>query len=1135
MSELFLSKASSSPMRVLKSSYSTTMLMLMLCAFLMASCGPGTEEELDTKFRLLSVQETGIDFENNVENTPEFNILNYLYFYDGAGVAAGDLNNNGLPDLFFVGNEVPNRLYKNLGDFRFEDISTSAGIKGDEGSWSTGVVMADVNGNGFLDIYVSRVNYLNKSGRNQLFINNGDLTFTERAAEFGLDFEGYSTQAGFFDYNGNGRLDLFLLNHSFHSERTYGDAQQLRRIPDPKAGDRLFRNDGDRFTDVTEEAGIISSALGYGLGLAIVDINLNGLPDIYVGNDFHEDDYLYINNGDGTFTESLYKYVQLTSNSSMGNDIADLTNDGYPDILSLDMMAEDHQTYMTSGGPDLYNIHTTKMSFGFGEKNERNTVQVNRGMAPDGYPFFKEMAFSLGLARTEWSWAGLLADFTNNGYKDVFVTNGIGRRPNDQDFVSQLRRIRQQDDPAKIERDEYRAIGLMPEAYVPNYSFANHGALQFENTSPEWGFHRNTVSGGAVYVDLNNNGFLDLVVSNINDRAHIFKNTAEHNDSTAWLRLKLEGTSHNTTGIGAKVFAYTRGEVIYVEQQPVRGFQSSVDHRLHLGLGSSASVDSLLIIWPDHRYQWQYDVEINRQMTLRQEDAGGRFDYSRLHRSTENAIWQEVTTTSGIEFRHQENVFNDFNREPLLPYKLSTQGPALATADITGNGLDDFFIGGAHFQASALYLQQSNGTFTRSQVSLFAQDRLAEDVYAHFFDATGNGLLDLYVMTGGSEESGTDERLLDRLYINEGGGQFKKSEGRLPTMYLNGAVVVSADFTGNGAADLFVGSRSTPWRYGHSPGSYLLANDGNGFFSNVTEDYYPEMVNIGMVTDAIWEDITGDGRPELIVVGEWMHPHVFRIADGRLENISEELGLNQLFGLWQSVHLSDITGNGYPDILLGNFGTNNRMYAGEDTRFELVRGDFFDLGHDSAIMGYHKNGRVLPFDRLDELLLEFPRFTQRISSYRDFASRTLPQLLGEEAYRNATKSHLNTLYSGVLLNNGSGNLQWKSFPVMGQTFPVMGISVLAGEENGNPHIFLTGNLKGVKPGTGGLQAAGHGLHLRFLSNESRFETLHIQESGLFVRGEMRSNLLLSGPGGTTRLLIGVNNDMPRLFNLVRLP
>lgn len=1080
----------------------------------------------DKKFSLLSTGVTNIDFENRVESTPELNIINYMYFYDGAGVGAGDLNNNGLPDLFFVGNEEPNKLYFNKGDFQFEDVTDQAGVAGDEGAWSTGVTMADVNGNGYLDIYVSRVNYLNKSGPNQLFINNGDGTFTERAAEFGIDFEGYSTQAVFFDYNKNGRLDLFILNHSFHGENTYGPKEFLREIKDPKAGDRLFRNDGGTFTDVTEEAGIISSALGYGLGVAVSDINKNGWPDIYVGNDFHEDDYLYINNGDGTFTESLYEFIGHTSNSSMGNDIADITNDGNVDIISLDMMPDNHDSFMRSGGPDLVVIANAKKRVGFGDKNSRNTLQINRGLSPDGKPMFSDMAFTTGVAKTDWSWASLFMDLDNSGQKDLFITNGMVKRPNDLDFIRLIGDFRDDSGNEEISRELFESIDHMPSINVPNYLYKNHGSLKFEDVTSDWGLDQPGYSSGAVYVDLNNDGMLDLVVSNVNSQAAIYRNNSEPDSTSNYLKVKLNGSSNNSTGIGTKVLLFEDDEIFYQEQMPTRGFQSSVDHVLHFGLGENTTVDSLLVVWPDWSYQSIENVEANQRLELNQSEASGEFNFARLHRSYENSVFINVTDELNAEFEHSENTYDDFSQEPLLPYKLSKEGPAVAVGDLTGNGLDDLFIGNGYNTSSKLYLQQGDGSFISVQEDLFALDSRSEDVDALFFDATGNGYLDLYVVAGGGQLVNDLSVHMDRLYINDGNGNFRKSEGRLPSLSENGSVVKSGDFNGDGSEDLFVGGRSIPWSYGNTPEHTILQNDGSGNFENVTELLIPELKDLGMVTDAVWVDFTGNGNLDLIVVGEWMPITIFENRNGEFVNRTSELGLDGYHGLWQSVSVTDLNEDGKPDLLVGNFGTNSRIQATFDSPITMFINDYDDSGYTTGILSQKRNGEDVPFEQLDELLQELPYLTREITSYEDYASRSVQSLLGVGKVEEAVQKQITEMRSVAILNNGNNPVTVEPLPIEAQTFPVKSMALYENEYT--KQILLAGNHYDVKPSIGGRQDAGYGLHLTY-SAEHGFRVLTIQESGFFTRGEVRSIIPLKVPDNGELILVGKNNLPFELF------
>ena len=1088
----------------------------------------GCSNQPDTKFQLISASQTNITFSNDVENTPEFNIQNYLYFYDGGGVAVGDINNNGLPDLFFTGNMVENRLYLNKGDFEFEDITERAGIINNEGSWSTGVTMADVNGNGYLDIYVSRVNYLTKSGRNQLFINNGDETFTERAAEFGLDFEGYSTQAAFFDYNNNGRLDMFLLNHSFHGDDTYGQAEILRQRPHPRAGDRLFRNDGDHFTDVTDEAGIISSALGYGLGVAITDINQNGFADIYVGNDFHEDDYFYINNGDGTFTESVYSMFGHTSNSSMGNDVGDINNNGMMDVISLDMMPEDHETFMRSGGPDLMVVAQAKRNFGFGEKNNRNTLQVNRGISPNGLPVFSETAFASGVAKTEWSWASLFADFNNDGRVDLFVTNGMPHRPNDLDYVAAMQRVRQQYTGDELQRQQFALIDRMPVVHVPNYMFKNNSGLVFDDYTEEWGFSDPSFSSGAVYADLNNNGLLDLVVNNTNARPFIYKNTTVHNDSTNYLKVKLNGKSGNTTGIGSKVFLYADDKIFYREQFPTRGFQSSVDHVLHVGLSTHASVDSLLVIWPDGVWQKMDNVSVNQTVELNHADASGSFDYTTLHQRNAVGILTDISEEVQLDHRHRENTFDDFNREPLMPYKLSTMGPALAVGDVNGNGLDDIYLGGARGFAGKLFLQQQDGTFIESEQPNFESDRRSEDVNALFFDATGDGTLDLYVVSAGNEYTGDSAELLDRLYINTGNGEFRRSMNSLPEYSVNSSVVKAADFNGNGHLDLFVGGHTTPWRYGIGPQSLLLENNGSGVFRDVTEQIAPEIETIGNVTSAGWIHQAGKDLPDLVIAGEWMTVHYFENTGGEFINRTDEYGLSDLTGLWQTITIADITGDGNEDILLGNFGINSRLQASTERPINLYVNDFDGNGQTAPLLTYFVNGTERPFEQVDELISQIPDVGQRISSYRNFAGKRIDELFDPQKLNEALQKNVKELRSMFLMNRGNGQFVPVALPFDAQLFPVKSILATDVTGDGNKDLLIGGNIYDVKPSMGGRQDAGYGL-LLMGDGTGNFMTMHHPQSGFFVHGQTRSIQPIIFGNERNGYVVARNNDTLKFF------
>ncbi|MEX0944320.1 MAG: VCBS repeat-containing protein [Balneolaceae bacterium] len=1087
----------------------------------------GCSNQTDTPFKLLPPSQTGIYFTNELEKSPDLNIRNFLYFYNGGGVAVGDLNNNGLPDLFFTANTSDNKLYENLGDFRFEDITDRAGIIDDDGSWSTGVTMADVNGNGYLDIYVNRVNYLTKSGANQLFINNGDMTFTEQAAEYGLDFEGYSTQAAFFDYNKNGRLDLFLLNHSFHSQHTRGFMEQLRERDDPKAGDRLYRNEGGRFTDVTKEAGIISSALGYGLGVAITDIDQNGFPDIYVGNDFHEDDYFYINNGDGTFTESLYNMVGHTSYSSMGNDVGDINNDGRMDIISVDMMASDHFGYMSSAGPDLKPIYEAYRSFGYGEQNHRNTLQINQGLHLE-LPLFSETAFTSGVARTEWSWSPLFADFNNNTFNDLFITNGLPHRPTDLDAIQFINENRQWYREEELKELDYRIIDQMPEVHSPNYMYRNNGDLTFTDVSLEWGFSTPFYSNGAAYADLNGNGRLDIVANNINSPALVYQNQIPENHISNFLKVSLKSNSANSTGIGSKVFLYLDEQVLYREQMPTRGFQSSVDHVLHFGLDSHEMIDSLLVIWPDDQYQVLYQPEINQRLELIDEDASGIFDYSSLKSKASEGLLSEISDEIRFDFSHIENQFDDVNREPLMPYKLSTMGPAIAVGDVNGDGLEDIFIGGSVGYSSELFIQQESGEFIKSTQPEFDMDKDREDVDAIFFDANGNGWNDLYVVSGGNQHSEGDDKLLDRLYLNDGNGTFEKAELNLPDLRVNGSVVIAADINGNGHIDLFVGGHSIPWRYGINPQSAILENDGNGKFSDVTEQVAPELKYIGNLTSADWVFEKEGQFPDLVVAGEWMPVTYFKNSKGTFKQRSFDQSFPKLNGLWQAVHVTDIEKNGHPDIILGNFGLNSRLQVSQDSPIKMYVNDFDGNGQTAPIFSYFENNSEKPFDQLDELKLQLPYILDKAESYAEYASFDLADLIDKKKLDESVIKELNELRSLVLFGEGNGVYTVKILPTEVQTFPVKAIAAMDINLNGRKEIIMGGNLYDVKPSMGGRQDAGLGVLLS-VNSQREFKAHSFQESGLLIKGQTRSIQEIALGERENGIVVARNNDKPLFF------
>ena len=1069
-------------------------------------------------FQLLPAEETGIDFVNELPEQADFNILNYLYYYNGAGVAAGDIDDDGLPDLYFTSNLGPNRLYRNLGGYAFEDVTERAGVAG-AGGWTTGVTMADVNGDHRLDIYVSGVSYLTMEGHNVLYINNGDGTFTDRTSEYGLSHVGYGTQAAFFDYDNDGDLDVYLLNHSVHTERGVSSRPQRQRHP--RAGDRLLRNDGGGFVDVSDEAGIYGGVEGYGLGVVASDVNADGCIDLFVANDFQDNDFLYINNCDGTFRESIAGAIGHTSRFSMGADAADYNNDGRPDIVVVDMLPEQEDILKTSANAETFNVYNLKLQAGYHPQYARNTLQLNRGQGR-----FSEIGYLAGMYATDWSWAPLFADLDNDGWKDLFVTNGIYRRPNDLDYINYVGNEAVQ---ASLERgiseENLTLLERMPQIPLANYAYRNNRDLTFTNAAEAWGLAQPGFSNGAVYVDLNNSGALDLVVSNINAPASIYRNRSRELSAHHYLRVELRGAGANTAGIGAKVMIGHDGVTQLLEQIPTRGFQSSVDPRLHFGLGGSTRIDSLVVVWPDQRYQVLRDVPVDTAVTLLQAAATDSWEYARP--VADAPLFAHGDPPAGIDFRHGENTFYDYNREPLMPHRLSTEGPALAVADVNGDGLDDVYVGGAKWQAGALFIQSSGGGFRRADVAALQADSLHEDVDAAFFDADGDGALDLYVVSAGNEFQGAADALRDRLYINDGRGGFTRATDRLPDMFENGARVVPADFNGDGHIDLFVGGRVVSNRYGAIPRSYLLQNDGNGTFTDVTEHVAPGLERAGMVAAATWLDYDGDGQLDLIVTGEWMPVRVFRQHDGRFVDVTAEAGLGDTHGWWNTVTAVDLRGTGRMDLVLGNLGRNSYIRASTHEPVRLHVSDFARNGGSQQILTFYKNGECYPIAGRDDLVKLMPRLRSRFVSYADFGASRLEDIFDPAELRSAQVLEAKQLASAVALNNGDGTFTVTPLPVEAQFAPVRAVLADDFDDDGRMDLLLAGNFHGVTPMRGRYDAS-YGLLLRGDANGG-FEAIDLERSGVVIEGEVRNMRMLHGADGARRVIIARNDAGLRML------
>ena len=1065
-------------------------------------------------FELLTPRSTGVTFANELPEKADFNILNYLYYYNGGGVAAGDIDGDGLPDLYFTSNLGPDRLYLNKGNYRFEDITGSAGVPGPPG-WTSGVTMADVNGDGHLDIYVSAVSYLTMNGRNILYVNNGNRTFTDRTTEYGLDHAGYSTQALFFDYDVDGDLDMYLLNHSTHTERGISSKPQ-REVRHPRAGDKLFRNDRNRFVDVSAVAGIYGGVEGYGLGVVASDLNMDGCPDLFVANDFQENDFLYVNNCDGTFTESIAKSMGHTSRFSMGVDAADFNNDARPDLMVLDMLPEREEILKTSANAESFNVFNMKSKAGYWPQYARNTLQLNRGNGR-----FSEIGYLAGVSATDWSWSTLFADLDNDGDKDLFVTNGIYRRPNDLDYINYVGNEAVQASLAKgVSDDNLDLLGKMPQVPLAKYAYRNNGDLTFTDMAAAWGVGQTGFSNGAVYADLNNTGSLDLVVNNVNAPASIYRNQARADSGNHYLTVVLRGAGANTAGIGTKVIIRHGGKTQLVEQMPTRGFQSSVDPRPHFGLGSSARIDSLIVIWPDHRFQVLTNLPVDRILTLFERDASGKYRYDDPRPS--RPIFSDATATIAVDFRHDENDFFDYNREPLMPHLLSAEGPALAVGDVNGDGLDDMYAGGAKWQPGRLLIQTANGQFRPGSEATFRADSLPEDVDATFFDANGDGSQDLYVVSGGNEFAGNDEALRDRLYINDGRGNFQRFRSGLPDFFENGSCVTAGDFDADGDLDLFVGSRVVSRSYGAIPRSHLLQNDGAGRFSDVTALKSDVLGDAGMVSSAVWVDYDGDRQLDLIVAGEWMPVRVFRQQNGRFVDRTEEAGLSGTNGWWNSITLADLDKDGRQDLVLGNLGLNSYIRAGRDEPARLYIRDFYENGSVEQLLTFFKHGVSYPLAGKDEIVKLMPQLRSKYVAYATFGASRIEDILPATELSKAQLLEAREFASSIAINNGKGVFTLARLPVEAQFAPVYAALAEDFDRDGHVDLLLGGNFHGVTPVRGRYDAS-YGLLLRGSGN-GRFVAVGMAESNLSIEGQVRGMGMLRRAGGDRLVVVARNDD-----------
>jgi len=1067
-----------------------------------------------------------VDFANQLTETEDLNMIEYLYFNNGGGVAAGDINNDGLTDLYFTSNQLPNKLFLNKGKMVFEDITLSAGAAG-SGSWKTGVTMADVNGDNLLDIYVCQVGkYKTLTGKNQLFINQGNLTFKEEAKDYGIDFQGFSTQAAFFDFDRDGDLDMYLLNHSVHTARSYGDVS-LRYERDSLAGDRLYRNDelnGKRvFYEVTKEAGIYSSQIGYGLGINVSDINNDGLPDIYISNDFHENDYLYINNGNGTFSEKLTEEMEHTSRSSMGNDVGDINNDGLLDVFVLDMLPEDIKTRQMSGGEDDMELFDLKLKYGYHDQFVRNTLQLNLGGGE-----FSEIGRLAGVYATDWSWSPLICDLDNDGWKDLFITNGIFRRANDLDYVKFLtggNRYNSVKDNSNVsDKELYEKMPLNPNV---SYLYKNNRDLTFSNKASEWGIERKSFSNGSTYADLDNDGDLDLIVNNINEKAFIYENNSEKQQDNHFLSVLLKGNKLNSKCIGARVTIYSGGQQQMTEQFPVRGFLSSTSEVLHFGLGSSSVIDSLIVRWPDLSKQTIRNIQGDRLIALDIKDASNQI-LPNLKESEAKKLFTPVQI-DGLKYKHLEDGYTDFHREKLIPHSLSQEGPALAVGDVNGNGLEDLFVGGAAGQPSMIFVQQTKGNFKPQNKLEFPDNVFADEVDAAFFDADNDKDLDLIIVHGGNEFPVGDNRLSAQLWMNDGDGSFKEAiRGSLPFTANNCSCVSPCDFDRDGDIDLFIGSRSVQGAYGWSPNQLLLENDGTGHFKDITDLIAHGLKEIGMVTDASWLDFDKDGDNDLVLAGEWMNVCLFRNDQGKFTDITQSTGLSETSGWWNCLEIADIDGDGDWDIIGGNLGLNSMLKESVKEPVEMFLNDFDNNGSPDQIICSYQNGFSYPVATFDELVSQMPDLKKKYPNYSDFAGKKVVDLFGKEKIGKSIVKKAVLFESCLFENNGNGTFTTNKLPVTTQFSPVNDIFQEDFNSDGNPDLLLVGNNYQERPSLG-RQDASFGWCM--LGNKSHeFKTLTPVQSGFAVNGTSRKIVGIK-IAGKQHFVVGVNNSELQIFRI----
>ena len=1095
----------------------STIACLMLLLF---SCKQKTEPTL---FEL--VDNTGIHFRNDVADGKKENSFLFRNFYNGGGVAIGDINNDGLPDVFFTSNMGENKMYLNKGDFHFDDITAKAGFKQDS-MWSTGVVFVDINNDGWLDIYVCNSGHMSNGNRlNKLYINNHDLTFTEAASKYGLDHKGYSTQVSFFDYDMDGDLDCFMIDNSPIPVNQLG-YNNKRDLPEKDwnigeflkgGGNHLYRNDNGFFKEVTKEAGLHSSLISFGLGISVGDINGDGYPDIYVSNDSYERDYLYVNQKNGTFKDEFEQRFDHTSFSSMGSDLADINNDGLPDIFNTDMLPDDDYRLKTTGAFDNIDLFRTKLKTGFYYQYVKNCLQVNNKQGK-----FMETGNYSGVSASDWSWGALLFDMDNDGFNDIYVSNGVNRDVTDLDFIEFFANdVIQKMVLTGQKQDVDEVLKHIPQNPLVNKAFHNQHDLRFKDMAKSWGLTQPSFSNGAAYGDLDNDGDLDLIVNNENQPAFVYRNNSRQLNKNHFIGVKLKGKDKNMFAIGSKINIYRGKEIITRELNPSRGFQSSMDYKQIIGLGTETSIDSMQIIWPDLSMSSINHPAIDTVHVISQPEKNNLF-----HPYTHPVLPSLFDSTTTVFEKSVEDDNIDFYYERNLPKMLSREGPKATCGDVNNDGLEDIFIGGTAGHPGQLYLQNKNGGYTKSVQKAFDQFKDFEDVAVLFFDYDHDGDLDLLICPGGNNNKPDTRQMQLRLFRNDGKGNFEIDVNAFPNAGMNISVAIAEDFNQDGFPDLFIGGRSDPRNYGVDPDSYLFINDGKGHFSEIGKTKNPDIAHIGMVTGAVWADVVGDAKKELIITGEWMATRIFSFNKDHFEEV--KTNLTDKLGWWQTITVADLNGDGKNDLVIGNIGENFYLNPDKEHPVKLWLNDFDQNNSSDRILTSTLNGKDMPVFMKHEMEDQIPSLKKKNLKHRDYASKPIQELFSADIIRSCKIKQFNFAPSIIAINKGNGQFDIQKLPAMAQLTSVNAIKCSDINGDGRPDILLAGNEYGFLPQFERLDA-GRGLVLINKGN-AKFQVLSCEESGMEVDGQVRDIQELKNKNGKQFLFL--RNDMfPVLFKM----